>query len=329
MPDTSDTLPAQHNLHSEFFKDIYSNPRYAQDLLHLALSGNTQFDLDQLIPGKNANIDPNTGAEGSCDLNFSVRIKDHPDCQEDFGAIFKHATGNAPEAVGQLHRYSRHEMGYHDRIVTAILVMQTKRPVEIDESGIDPKLASMLPAGVIDRLRPLVIKFPIKSVNFPKLSDEQLQGADIITSPCLLSMKHIWNLNTEVVAKILRACHSLPSGDRKNLSAKLISYLGRADGRYDRKTLFAIEADCFPNLAPEERLLAKIEFGFDEARLEGLEQGRKQGIEQGLDRGREQEREDVIVSMLKHGELKDSAICQITNITKEQLAEIKARAIRH
>ncbi len=179
----------------------------------------------------------------------------------------------------------------------------------------------------IHGLRRYVADDPILVVNLPKLSDEQLSG--LTTSPCLLGMKHIWHLSTKIVAKIFHSCYALSTENRKSLSAKLISYLGLADGRYDRKRLSAIEADCFPDLPDEERIMSSIEFGFEGARLEGIEQGKKQGIQQGIRQGRAQEREDVIISMLKYGKLDDPIICQLANITEEQLAEIKNKIAKH
>ncbi len=171
----------------------------------------------------------------------------------------------------------------------------------------------------IHGLRRYVADDPILVVNLPKLSDEQLCG--LTTSLCLLGMKHIWHLSTKVVAKIFHSCYALSTEDRKSLSAKLISYLGLADGRYDRKRLSAIEADCFPDLPDEERIMSSIEFGFEGARLEGIEQGMQQGVKKG--------RESVIISMLKYGKLDDPVICQLANITEEQLAEIKNKIAKH
>ncbi len=95
--------------------------------------------------------------------------------------------------------------------------------------------------------------------------------------------------------------------------------------------------------------MSSIEFGFEGARLEGIEQGKKQGIQQGIrqgieqgmqqgvkqgmqqgvKQGRAQEREDVIISMLKYGKLDDPVICQLANITEEHLAEIKNKIAKH
>ncbi len=206
----------------------------------------------------------------------------------------------------------------------------------------------------IHGLRRYVADDPILVVNLPKLSDEQLCG--LTTSLCLLGMKHIWHLSTKVVAKIFHSCYALSTEDRKSLSAKLISYLGLADGRYDRKRLSAIEADCFPDLPDEERIMSSIEFGFEGARLEGIEQGKKQGMQQGmrqgveqgmrqgvkqgmqrgeqlglqkgeqlgLQKGIEQSRQDAATRMLAQG-VSDAQVREFLQLTKKELTAIKRK----
>ncbi len=341
MPDNDKTPLNKHHLHDKFFKKIYSDPRYAQDLLRLALFPEDYelFDIDKLIPSKEASIDPDTGTEKFCDLNFSVPFKKEPDSPVYFGVIFEHTTGNVTKAIEQLRGYCAREIARTNGFVIGILVLQTKKPVDIAKSQLELKFKNRLSLATRDKMRRYITDEPILVVNLPKLSDEQLCG--LTTSPCLLGMKHIWHLSTKIVAKIFHSCYALSTENRKSLSAKLISYLGLADGRYDRKRLSAIEADCFPDLPDEERIMSSIEFGFEGARLEGIEQGKKQGIRQGIEQGMQQGvkqgmqqgiekgREGVIISMLKYGKLEDSAICQLANITEEQLAEIKNKIAKH
>ncbi len=79
--------------------------------------------------------------------------------------------------------------------------------------------------------------------------------------------------------------------------------------------------------------MSSIEFGFEGARLEGIEQGKKQGIQQGIRQGIEQGMqqgvkqgiEQVAIRLLESGELSEDGICAVANISKKQLAEIKRK----
>ncbi len=112
MPDNDKTPLNKHHLHDKFFKKIYSDPRYAQDLLRLALFPEDYelFDIDKLIPSKEASIDPDTGTEKFCDLNFSVPFKKEPDSPVYFGVIFEHTTGNVLFLMVSLYLKAKSEL---------------------------------------------------------------------------------------------------------------------------------------------------------------------------------------------------------------------------
>ena len=74
-----------------------------------------------------------------------------------------------------------------------------------------------------------------------------------------------------------------------------MSYVCKADTRYDRDVLAEIEERYFRSLPSEEKIMERIEFGFDEARTEGRKRGFKKGIEQGI--------EQIAIRMLQAGDL--------------------------
>ena len=84
-------------------------------------------------------------------------------------------------------------------------------------------------------------------LNFSLLDDERLQRDDIVTSPCLLGMKHIRNLTPTVVAKMLAWCRALAPEYKRSLTSYLISYLGKADNRYDRRDCLLSRWSIFLN----------------------------------------------------------------------------------
>ena len=128
-----------------------------------------------------------------------------------------------------------------------------------------------------------------------------------------------------------------------------MSYVCKADTRYDRNVLSEIEEKYFPNLSSEEKIMERIEFGFDEARTEGhkkgfkegikkgieqgieqgiekgIEQGIEKGIEQGVEQGVEQGIEQVAMRMLQAGKMSTDDIRKITGLSDQQLLKIKHR----
>ena len=98
-----------------------------------------------------------------------------------------------------------------------------------------------------------------------------------------------------------------------------MSYVCKADTRYDRSVLSEIEEKYFPNLPSEE----KIEFGFDEARTEGRKQGFKDGIKQGIGQEIEQGIEQVAIRLLQSGKMSNGDICELTGLSERQLLKIK------
>ena len=57
-------------LHDKFFKKIYSQPRYAQDILRLALTADEceLFDLDKMTVDKDSTLNPSTALRLSISL---------------------------------------------------------------------------------------------------------------------------------------------------------------------------------------------------------------------------------------------------------------------
>ena len=150
---------------------------------------------------------------------------------------------------------------------------------------------------------------------------EQICRKDIKSAPALLVMKFIRNLTHKTMATIMEKGHQLTIGNKSDFLSKLMSYVCKADTRYDRNVLSGIEEKYFPNLSSEDKIMEKIEFGFDEARTEGHKKGFREGIEQGIEKGVEQ----VAIRMLQAGKMSNDDIRKITGLSDQQLLKIKHR----
>ena len=155
----------------------------------------------------------------------------------------------------------------------------------------------------------------------------------IISSSCLLLMKHIKNLTEEIIAMVLGCCHYLSSKDRENLLQWLISYVWRADKNYGVKRISDIETKYFPNLEEERRVMDKdIPLGFEGDRqyaremglTEGLAKGRNEGLAEGVAKGTRAERERLALSLL-HAGVDVKIICNATEISQRALKKLKKK----
>ncbi|MBQ6230770.1 MAG: hypothetical protein IJJ74_06590 [Eubacterium sp.] len=52
-------------------------------------------------------------------------------------------------------------------------------------------------------------------------------------------------------------------------------------------------------------------------------EARLQGIEQGIEQGEANNKRETAIRMLKHGDLSDEFICEMADITPEELSELK------
>ena len=339
-----------HHIHDKFFKKIYSHPQYAKDLFKLSFSADELqlFDLDNLKPAKEVTSD-DKNHELLCDLNYTTVLKNYPDCPVNFGIVVEHTTRIRKDTVQRLHTYCLQDMKLTGGLTKGVLFYQGNKPINIPRSYSELLLKDKLPPEVVDKLLPLYPSFPFSTVALPNISDKTLMSEGIISSSCLLLMKHIKNLTEEIIAMVLGCCHYLSSKDRENLLQWLISYVWRADKNYGVKRISDIETKYFPNLEEERRVMDKdIPLGFEgdrqyaremgltegrkaglaEGLAEGLAKGRNEGLAEGVAKGRDEgtrvERERLALSLL-HAGVDVKIICNATKISKSDLKRLKKK----
>ena len=322
-----------HRLHDSFFKDIYKLEELAKDILRLALAKKELdlFDLDSLSVYKDSTQNSDTGKGGVGDLHYKMLLKKYPHLLVHFSVFFEHKIKDARKAIKQLRGYSLRAMDDTEGLVFGILINQGRHKLNIPNNYLDYVLGKHLPSETINTLAGLFSNYFIRVVDLPALTVEQICRNDIKSAPALLTMKFIRNMTHKTMSMIMDKCHSLNIENKSDFLSKLMSYVCKADNRYDRKVLSEIEEKYFPNLPTEVKIMERIEFGFDEARTEGhkkgfkegIEKGIKQGIKRGIERGIEQGIEQTVMRLLKSGEMSDGDICKITGISEQQLLKIK------
>ncbi len=301
-----------------YFRESFSvGLRRAKDILRLALTAEEcdLFDLDKMTVDKDSTLNPSTNQEGYGDLHFKLPLKDYLQCQVHFGVFFEHKTSGANQAIKQLRKYCLREMDRTEGLVFGVVVNQGLSKITTPDNYLDYLLKNKVPPEIIAKLARIFGNFYIKSVDLPALQPEQLRRPEITSAACLLAMKYIRKLTHQVMTMVFGALYLLTAGDRKTLSSMLMSYICRADKKYDRQGLAAIEADSFPNV--EVKIMEEIRLGFEEADYQGFQRGRAEGVEQGI--------EQVAIRLLESGELSEDGICAVANISKKKLAEIKRK----
>ncbi len=155
-------------------------------------------------------------------------------------------------------------------------------------------------------------------VNFHALSYRRIRRGGEAVSLALFGMRNYWDLDEEVVVKILKKARLLPRQERGFVLSVLMDYCECADKAYGREGFAQVERKRFPRLKEEERLMPTIEFGFDRAKQQGLRQGLRKGKQQGI----EQNRQDAATRMLTRG-MPDEQIRDVLQLTTEELDDIK------
>ncbi len=133
-------------------------------------------------------------------------------------------------------------------LVFGVVVNQGLSKITTPDNYLDYLLKNKVPPEIIAKLARIFGNFFVKSVDLPALQPEQLRRPEITSAACLLAMKYIRKLTHQVMTMLFGALYLLTAGDRKTLSSMLMSYICRADKKYDRQGLAAIEADSFPNV---------------------------------------------------------------------------------
>ena len=178
-------------------------------------------------------------------------------------------------------------------------------------------------------------------VNLQNIDSDRLWQAGIPGGLLAYTMANFWRATDETVAKIIEKIRELNLEEYRYLVDSLINYYKYTDNKYGRKEFDRIERQRWPDLPEEELLMPEILLGQERihkegvdkgiilGRKEGIDLGRKEGIDlgrkEGINLGRSEERENIILDMLKSGKMTDEVICEVTGLTKKELAQLKGK----
>ena len=116
-------------------------------------------------------------------------------------------------------------------------------------------------------------------------------------------------------AKLNHMYMRLGAEDRKYLMFRAIDYVNQYNEEFTLEQIAQIERQTLK----EDELIMPMFRGILEREREGLIQ---QGIEQGIERGIQQSCEEIAAELIREG-MGDSAVCRITRLAAERVAEIR------
>lgn len=158
-------------------------------------------------------------------------------------------------------------------------------------------------------------------VNLHDIAPERIWQAGVPAGLMLYAMTNFWTANDDDVAKIIKKSRELNLDNQRYLIDSLIDYYQNTDNGYGREEFNRIERERDPNLPEEELLMPEILLGQERIRKEGVDEGVILGQKKGIALGQEK----LILKMLKSGKMTDSMICEVAEISKEELAQLKRK----
>ena len=241
--------------------------------------------------------------------------------------ILEHKSYRDNNAILQmLGYYNEAAQKTHNLILPIIITCCKDKKASIPSDYISWALQQQgAPAALKKLLRPLP-NFDCPLVNLHSLSSRRMQRGGEAVCLALFGMRNYWDMDDDVVGKIIDKAHLLPRQERDFVFSVLIDYYECADKGYDRKGFARVERKRYPHLKEGEGLVTTVELGFDRAKQEGMRQGMRKGkqlgIEKGIEKGIKLGKLDTARQLLLDG-YDEQAICRATKLSKKELAEIK------
>ncbi len=166
------------------------------------------------------------------------------------------------------------------------------------------------PAEVLQIFGDYFMNFTYRVVNL-RDAEVQRQLAKLVSAPILFILGEVWNMSDATVAKLHRMGVRLGAEDRKYLMSRAIDYVTQYDEEFTLERIAQIERQTLK----EDELIMPMFQGILEREREGL-------IQQGMERGIQQKGEEIAAEMIREG-MGDSAVCRITRLAAERVAEIR------
>ncbi len=309
-------------IHDLFFREIFSQKKYALDIFRLILTKREfkLFDWNSLTCELSSFFDAQ-GREKRTDLPFSVQLKNsHNRIKLLF--LLEHKSWQDPKAMQQMLAY---QTGMYERTQDPVI------PVFVYQ-GKDRKWKGPLDFhdylnwtdDLKKRFGKNVLNFCPKVLNIQDL-DMEKDTKGLTSRPVLFTLKHIWRLDEAKVRKLFILGQELSHEEREALVGRAVDYMRRYDRNFSWKMLRAVEIKTIKRKGG--RIMTPVlQYSLDEAQEKGVQKGWKkgwkEGVQQGMQQGMQQERQQVVLNMLK-SQLDTNLICKVTGLSTAEINKLK------
>ena len=305
--------------HDSFFKDFYSDPKLAQELLKLIFSKKEteSYNLKKL------KIEKDTFEGKRADLILSVPLKTSPKIRLRVFILLEHKSSYDKNLFDQLldyqilmRKYSIQQVGYPQPIIP-VLFYHGKEPLKWKKSLQEEDFKTFFSKIPIES-RKNMLNYELKIIDAqnPKIrkayKDKEFKGHGIIR---LLS--EIWSLKKSRPLKIKEVFYDfedirkgLKNKKKEEINLRIVQYL-LDNGVLDLKTWRKVE-----DLLIKEGILTKG--GVMDIREHIKEQGRWEGRKE----GQQEEKQQVVLNMLKK-KMDISFISEVTGLSEKAIRKLK------
>ena len=319
-----------HNLHDEFFKKIFKNPKYLMQLLRIIFPPKFIAALDAAsLNITDGILLKRTGGEIRTDLTAAVRLKD-TDMEVTITFILEHKSYRDPEVIlqtmeyyliarrEQLKRRSRKKGAARNLIIPVVLMCCKDKDFEPPRDDLLLEFGDEEIPPILQEFRALFPQMPCLAVNLRKLQLDDFWEEAKCAVTAVQGMAEVWHANDDTVATLLTKGRLLSPEDGAFILENLNVYYVSADNAIGKDDFNRVDRERWPDLAQDERLEAMLETQSDRAKQLGIEQGMRKGKQLGI----EKMQAETVARMLARG-TPDTEICALLQLSTKELATIK------
>ena len=325
--------------HDSFFKDFYSDPHLAQELLTLVFS-KKELSICNL---KKLKVEKDTFEGKRADLIFSIPFKRAPKIKVRFFILLEHKSSYDKNLFDQIldyqylmRKHSIQQVGYPQPIIP-ILFYHGKEPMRWKKTLQEADFQSFF-LKIPSKFKKIMLDYELQVIdtksrgvrNFYK--NKKIKGRGVIK---LLS--EIWSLKKARVPKVKEVFVGFKDilkeqrGKRKKeISLRILEYLfdntDLSVSVWRKAEAKLIEEGILPRggaMNIREHIKEKGRWeGQQEGRLQGQQEGRLQGQQEGRLQGQQERNKELILNMLK--EKADIAfISKVTGLSEKEIKKLK------
>ena len=278
-------VPAKkgHNfIHDAFFKEIYAQERYCLDIFRLIFTPKqfALFDWDTLKSEATVSVD-SKWKEARADLVFSVKLKR---IKKPVRIIFllEHKSYQNPMLLKQLLTYQVDRYLKEDCPIIPILVYHGREKTWRAALSFQKSLVNLTP-DIEREFGQNILNFTCKLLNIQNIDVQRGRARTLTSRPILYIMRHIWQVDAKVLARLFKIGEKLTVEERDALIRRSIDYARGYNRSLTWQVVERIEQNTIKN--EEKKIMPVLKSFLDEATEKGLKRGRKKGLEEGAQKG--------------------------------------------